>query len=69
MLNKAVRVTSGSKLSGDFPVKCKMEPVSGINKGRFSGYANQNGLLSRKWTIKFETIETQNPTALRLVRY
>jgi hemoglobin len=27
------------------------------------------GLLSRKWTIKFETIETKIPTALRLVRY
>ncbi len=38
MLNKAVGFRSSNqrrKISGDFPVKCRMEPVSGLIRGGF----------------------------------
>jgi hypothetical protein len=35
-----------SKISGDFPVKCKMERILGVNKRRFSDYAKKNHFFS-----------------------
>ncbi len=39
--------TKPHSISGEFPVRCRMKPCLGGNKGRFSAYAKQNLQFSK----------------------